>query len=48
MFAGCQPLAHLWRHRHVVTGLTPSFTDDYLEFQRVALGHALDLDHIDS
>ena len=25
----------------MVTGLTPSFTDDYLEFQRVALGNAL-------
>jgi hypothetical protein len=25
-----QPLPHLPRHRHVVTGLTPSFTDDHL------------------
>jgi hypothetical protein len=32
----------------VVTGLTPSFTDDHLEFERVALGNALDFDHIDS
>jgi hypothetical protein len=31
----------------VVTGLTPSFTDDHLEIQRVALGNEADLDHVD-
>jgi hypothetical protein len=31
----------------VVTGLTPSFTDDHLEIQRVALGNAPNLDHVD-
>src|SRR5260370_32202241 len=48
MLPGCQPLAHLSRHRHVVTGLTRSFTDDHLEIERVALGNAPDLDHVDS
>ena len=42
MLAGCQPLAHLSRHRHAVTGFTASFTDDHLEIQRVALGNAPD------
>jgi hypothetical protein len=30
----------------VVTGLTLSFTDDYLEFERVVLCNAPDLDHV--
>jgi hypothetical protein len=40
MLTGYQPVAPLSRYRHVVTGLTPSFTDDHLEIQRVALGNA--------
>src|SRR5438067_6832385 len=47
MLAGCQPVAHLSRHRHVVTGLTFPFTDDHLEIHRVAFGNAPDLDHVD-
>jgi hypothetical protein len=47
MLPGCQPLAHLSRHRHVVTGLTLSFTDDHLERQRVVPSNAPNLDHVD-
>src|SRR5262249_21869741 len=46
MPAARQPLAHLSRHRDVVTRLTLSFADDHLENERVALGGAPDLDHV--
>src|SRR6266849_9369147 len=35
-----QPLAHLSRHRDVVTSLTLSFADDHLENERIVLGNA--------
>src|SRR5215469_1625293 len=47
MLARRQPLAHLSRHRDVVTSLALSFADDHLENERVALGSAPDLDHVD-
>jgi hypothetical protein len=47
MLPGCQPLAHLSRYRHVVTGLTLSFTDDHLEIQRVVPSNAPNFDHVD-
>jgi hypothetical protein len=47
MLARRQPLAHLSRHRDVVTGLAVSFADDHLENERVVLGSAPDLDHVD-
>src|SRR5258708_22008200 len=42
-----QPLAHLSRHGDVVTGLTLSFADDHLKNERVVLGSAPDLNHVD-
>src|SRR6516165_5923993 len=42
-----QPLAHLSRHRDVVMGLALSFSDDHLENERVVLGSASNLDHVD-
>src|ERR1700756_3666049 len=42
-----QPLAHLSRHGDVVTGLTLAFADDHLKNERVVLGSAPDLDHVD-
>src|SRR5438128_2270569 len=42
-----QPLAHLSRHGDVVTGLTLSFADDHLKNERVVLGSAPDLNHLD-
>src|SRR6516225_7504797 len=47
MLARRQPFAHLSRHRDVVTSLVLSFTDDHLENERVMLGEAPDLDHVD-
>jgi hypothetical protein len=47
MLARRQPLAHLSRHRDVVTSLAVSFADDHLENERVVLGSAPDLDHVD-
>src|SRR5215471_11994192 len=46
MLARRQPLAHLSRHRDVVTSLALSFADDHLENERVALGSAPNLDHV--
>ena len=43
----CQPIARLARHRDVVTGLTPSFTDDNLEIERVVLCNSPDFNHVD-
>src|SRR5262249_4550104 len=42
-----QPLAHLSRHGDVVTSLVLSFADDHLENERVVLGSAPDLNHVD-
>src|SRR5215813_11494212 len=42
-----QPLAHLLRHGDVVTSLTLSFADDHLKNERVVLGSAPDLNHVD-
>src|SRR6266436_6254475 len=42
-----QPLAHRSRHGDVVTGLTLAFADDHLKNERVVLGSAPDLNHID-
>src|SRR5215471_3442322 len=39
-------LAHLFRHRDVVMSLADSLADDHLENERVGLGGAPDLDHI--
>src|SRR5258708_33028286 len=47
MLACRQPLAHLSRHRDVVTRLALSLTDDHLENERAALGSEPDLDHVD-
>ena len=38
MLAGCQPLAHLSRHRHVVTSPTLSFTELEREPKELILG----------
>src|SRR5690349_7354787 len=42
-----QPLAHLSRHGDVVMSLALSFADDHLENERVVLGSAPDLNHVD-
>ena len=47
MLARRQPLTHLSRHGDVVTSLTLSFADDHLENERVVLGSAPDLNHVD-
>src|SRR5499426_1355889 len=47
MLARRQPLAHLSRHGDVVTSLALSFADDYVENERVVLGSAPDLNHVD-
>src|SRR6516162_1328189 len=47
MLARRQPLAHLSRHGDVVTSLTLSLADDHLENERVMLGSASDLNHVD-
>jgi hypothetical protein len=47
MLAGRQSLTGLLGHRDVVTGLALPFADDHLEFERIALASAPDLDHID-
>src|SRR5262245_37725000 len=42
-----EPLAHLARHGDVVTSLALSFADDHLENERVVLGSAPHLNHVD-
>lgn len=47
MLASRQPLAGCPRHRHRVTALVLTVADDNLEFERVALAGAPDLDRPD-